>query len=172
MISNTNCFVVHFLMMGNLCICLTACLHRTLAATPSPTNSPDRLKQGEPFLLSTVDYNNGNFCVAADGQPIQLPDGVPASYPGCAAITEYPSTPFEVPIFRQPFSQAPIKQKAGPAACNADSCMDIYEFEERYVSNYRLGNFPDGICPGGTKMLLYDGVFPSPTVVQPLGRQV
>ena len=80
-----------------------------------------------------------------------------------------PATPFDIPVFELPFKQAPIKASKGQT-CNGNSCMDIFEFDEVYVPNYEL--VPKSICPGGTKMLLYDGIFPGPTVSRTKGRQV
>ena len=99
----------------------------------------------------------------------KLPSGVPKSYKDCAKIKEYPSTPFAVPPFQEPYKQAPIKAKTG-STCNADSCLDVYEYNEEYVPDYAL--VPRSICPGGTKMLMYDGIFPGPTVTAQFGRQV
>lgn len=100
---------------------------------------------------------------------IKLPAGVPKSYDGCANIKDYPSTPFAVPPFQAPYSFSPIKQSAG-ATCNDESCMDVFDVDEVYVPDFPL--IPKDICPGGTKMLLYDGLFPGPTFTQPFGRQV
>lgn len=100
---------------------------------------------------------------------IKLPAGVPKSYGGCANINDYPSTPFAVPPFQVPYKHTPIKESAGET-CNAGSCVDVFDVDELYVPNYPL--VPKEICPGGTKMLLYDGFFPGPTFAQSFGRQV
>lgn len=102
-------------------------------------------------------------------QTIQLPDGVPASYEGCATIAEYPSTPFNLPPFQELYRQSPVKQRTGET-CSDGVCMDVYELDEIYVPDYEL--LPRNICRDGTKMLLYDGMFPGPTLTQTFGRQV
>jgi hypothetical protein len=97
---------------------------------------------------------------------------VPKSFKDCDKIKDFPSTPFEVPPFQQPFKQAPVKKSKG-LTCNADSCLDVYEYNEVYDPKYEL--IPKDLapeCDKGTKMLLYDGIFPGPTVVQQIGRQV
>ena len=106
---------------------------------------------------------------AGAGQTTKLPSGVPRSYKDCNKVDDYPSTPLDISPFQEPFKQAPIKAKQG-STCNGESCLDIYEFDEMYVPDYEL--LPRDVCPQGTKMLLYDGIFPGHTVVQPLGRQV
>lgn len=100
---------------------------------------------------------------------LQLPDGVPRSFEGCAAIDEYPSTPFVVPAFQEPFRHPPTKVSLGET-CEGPTCMDVFEIDEVYVPDYEL--FPRDVCPGGTKMLLYDGVFPGPIISRPYAKQV
>ena len=94
---------------------------------------------------------------------------MPKSYKDCNKISNYPTTPLKVTPFQQPYKQAAVKQKSG-STCNGDSCLDVYEIDEVYVPNHEL--LPSSTCPNGTKMLLYNGMFPGPTVVQPIGHQV
>ena len=135
--------------------------------SPPPTPAPTSPAPATPAPAAPAPASPAG--PAGAGGATVLPAGVPASYPGCNNIKDYPSTPLKVEPFTEAFKQAAIKEKKGTVP-GGSVPMDVYEFEEVYVANYKL--LPESVCPGGTKMLLYDGVFPGKTVVQEVGHQV